>query len=139
MSKGGVSRISVSVSPKLLAEFDEAIKRAGYEDRSKGVHVAMRNFITEYKWMHKIEGAGTGAIVVVYDHSVKGLEEVLTDVQHHHEEVVKSSMHIHLDGRNCLVIIAVKGKAEEVRDLAKELMSKRGVKQLKLTVVKGAD
>ena len=54
---------------------------------------------------------GIGAIAMAYDHGVKGLEEELTDVQHHFEETICSSMHIHLDVDNCLEIIAVKGKA----------------------------
>jgi CopG family nickel-responsive transcriptional regulator len=48
---------------------------------------------------------------------------------------IRSSMHIHLDQENCLEIIAVKGKASDVRDLAQELKTRKGVKQLKLAIV----
>ena len=44
-------------------------------------------------------------------------------------------MHVHLDAENCLEIIAVRGKASDVRDLAQELKTRRGVKQLKLAIV----
>lgn len=30
-------------------EFDETVARMGY-DRSKAIQLAMRNFLTEYKW-----------------------------------------------------------------------------------------
>jgi CopG family nickel-responsive transcriptional regulator len=44
-------------------------------------------------------------------------------------------MHIHLSKDKCLEIIAVKGKAGEIKSLSQELMTKKGVKQLKLTTI----
>ncbi len=133
MTEKGVSRISISMPPKLLKEFDENIKRMGYDDRSKAIQMAMRNLITEYAWMH--EGTGVGVVAFIYDHEIRNLEETLTDIQHNHGNVIGSSMHIHLDERNCLQIIAVKGDTKAIQNLAKELMTKRGVKQLKLAIV----
>jgi len=134
MSERGVSRVSVSVPPDLLVEFDEVTRRMGY-DRSKAIQTAMRNFVAEYKWAHEVRAAGAGALVMVYDHEIRDLEKALTDVQHRYEETIGSSMHIHLDERNCLEIIAVKGSVKEIRDLSQELMTKRGVKQVKLAMV----
>lgn len=135
MAKNQVSRISISVPKDLLRSFDEHIKRLGYENRSKAVQDAMQSLITESKWMCEEMGKGIGAIAMVYDHGVKGLEEDLTNIQHHFEETICSSMHIHLDAENCLEIIAVRGKATDVRDLAQELKTRKGVKQLKLAIV----
>lgn len=95
----------------------------------------MQSLITESKWVCEWMGMGIGAIAIVYDHGVKGLEEDLTDIQHHFEETVCSSMHVHLNADNCLEIIAVRGKAEDVRNLAQELKARKGVKQLKLAIV----
>ena len=47
----GVSRISISVPPDLLRKFDEALKRLGYEERSKAVQAAMQSFVTKFKWL----------------------------------------------------------------------------------------
>jgi CopG family nickel-responsive transcriptional regulator len=135
MTKKGVSRISISLPPDLLDEFDRVIKQMGY-DRSKAIQASIRNFLTENKWMHEERGIVMGALVMIYDHEVKGLEESLTDTGHLYSSIIGSSMHIHLDERNCLEIIAVKGEVESIRNLAQELMSKRGVKQIRLAVVK---
>ena len=62
---------------------------------------------------------------------VKRLEEELTDVQHQFAETICASMHIHLDEENCLEIIAVRGKASDVKDLAQELKRRKGVRQFK--------
>ena len=134
MVKKGVSRISISLPPDLLDEFDKTIKQMGY-DRSKAIQASIRNFLTENKWMHEEKGIVMGALTMIYDHEVKGLEESLTDAEHHYSNIISSSMHIHLDERNCLEIIAVKGKVESIRDLAQKLMSKRGVKQIRLAIV----
>jgi len=134
MAKKGVSRISVSLPPDLLDEFDKMIKQMGY-DRSKAIQASIRNFLTENKWMHEEKGIVMGALTMIYDHEVKGLEESLTDAEHLYSDIITSSMHIHLDERNCLEIIAVKGKVESIRDLAQDLMRKRGVKQIRLAIV----
>jgi CopG family nickel-responsive transcriptional regulator len=130
-----ISRISISVHSDLLQRFDDHIVRLGYANRSKAIQNVMQNLVTESKWVCKKGGVGVGAITMVYNPHAKGLEEVLTDVQHQFEETIRSSMHIHLDQENCLEIIAVKGKASDVRDLAQELKTRKGVKQLKLAIV----
>ena len=135
MAHDQVTRISVSIPSELLRRFNDHIERLGYKSRSKAVQDAMQSLITESKWMCEKMGKGVGAIAMVYDHEVKGLEEELTDIQHHFEETICSSMHVHLDADNCLEIIAVRGEANRVRDLAQELRTKKGVKQIKLAIV----
>ena len=130
-----VSRISVSIPSELLRRFDDYTERLGYKSRSKAIQDAMQSLITESKWMCEKMGKGVGAIAMVYDHRVKGLEEDLTEVQHHFEDTVCSSMHVHLDEENCLEIIAVKGQSRDVQDLAQQLKTRKGVKQLKLMIV----
>lgn len=135
MAEKGVLRFSVSVHPELLTEFDETIKRMHY-DRSKAIQLAMRSFLTEYKWEYDEEGLAAGTMTLIYDHDARGLEESLTDTQHLHMDTISSAMHVHLDEKNCLLVIAVKGKIKTIQNLAKDLVSKRGIKQLKLAIVK---
>jgi CopG family nickel-responsive transcriptional regulator len=131
MVGSGVSRISVSVSPDLLNDFDETINRIGFT-RSHAIQVAMRDFLTENKWTVEQESIVVGAITMIYDHEVRGLMETLTDIQHHFIRVISSTAHVHLDEHNCLEIIAFKGEVEFIRSLAEELMTTRGIKQLKI-------
>jgi CopG family nickel-responsive transcriptional regulator len=130
-----VERTSFSVSPTLLSRFDDAIRRMGYEDRSRALQIAMTNFITEYTWTIEKGGAGTGAILFTYSHRHHGLQETVVDVQHHYRDVVNSMTHIHLDESRCLEIISVRGKTSRIQELATRLMKTRGVTQLKLSVV----
>ena len=51
MPKHGVARISISLPPSLLEEFDRVISSIGF-DRSKAIQQAMRDYISEYQWEH---------------------------------------------------------------------------------------
>jgi CopG family nickel-responsive transcriptional regulator len=59
----------------------------------------------------------------------------IAEAQHKFENVVTASMHIHLTKDKCLEIIAVKGKASDIRSLSQELTIKKGVKELKFTAI----
>ena len=107
----------------------------GYESRSKAIQDAVRLFVSERKWLKEEKTNQTGVLLMVYDHEAKGLESELTETQHHHADLIASTMHIHLGERDCLEAIAVKGKASEIRHLSDELATKRGVKILKAMIV----
>ena len=57
MVRGG--RISFSTPPTLLKQFDDSLITLGYEDRSKALQIAMKNFITEYAWKREMFWHGT--------------------------------------------------------------------------------
>ena len=133
MSK--IVRVGVTFPPDLLRELDEALDGMGYESRSKAIQDSVRALVSEHKWLRKQKGARVGILVMLYDHEARGLDEALTGTQHEHASVIYSSMHVHLSERDCLEAIAVKGEAQEIERLAQELKTKRGVKQVKLSMV----
>jgi len=130
-----IIRVSVTFPPDLLKDCDEIIGKIGYENRSKAVQDAVRMFVSEHKWLQEEKGTRAGVLMMLYDHEVRGLEDALTHVQHHHAHIISSTMHIHLSERDCLEAIAVKGDATEIRKVSDELSSKRGVKILKAMIV----
>lgn len=130
-----IVRVGVTFPPELLKELDRTIEEMGYENRSKAIQDSVRSFITEYNWLREQKGVKAGILVMIYDHEVKGLDDALIDIQHSHSHVVSSTMHIHLSNRECLEAIAVKGKADDIRKLAEELTTKKGVRQVKPTIV----
>jgi CopG family nickel-responsive transcriptional regulator len=130
-----VDRFSFSTPPRLMKQFEDSLRTIGYKDRSKGLQVAMRNFITEYAWKVERSRLGAGAVLLTYDHRSHGVQEALTDVQHHFRDVINSTTHIHLDESRCLEMISVKGKLERIQVMAKHLMKTKGVSELKLSTV----
>ena len=134
MSK--IVRVGITFPPKLLKEFDEITAKMGYKSRSKAIQDSARLFVSEKKWLKEDENANqTGILLMVYDHEIRGLDRELTETQHHHSDLISSTMHIHLGERDCLEAIAVKGPASEIRHLSNELTTKRGVKILKTMIV----
>lgn len=133
--KKGVTRFSISLPPSLVQDFDKAWRIAGYANRSKAAHDAFRDFISENKFTLSKTGQVAGAIVILYYLEKPGLLNQIMDVQHKFEHVVTSTMHVHLTKDKCLELIAVKGKASDVRSLSRDLMTKKGVKQLKIAAI----
>jgi CopG family nickel-responsive transcriptional regulator len=130
-----IIRVGVTFPPDLLTDFDEIIRKMGYENRSKAVQDAVRVFVSERRWLQEEKGIHAGVLMMLYDHEVRGLGSTLTHIQHHYTHVICSTMHIHLSERDCLEAIAVKGDAAEIRKLSDELAAKRGVKILKTMLV----
>jgi CopG family nickel-responsive transcriptional regulator len=132
--KSGVRRVSVSVEPRLIDEFDETIEDIGY-NRSTAIEMAMRDFLTNYKWSVIETGNVAGAITMIYDHHISGLNKSLTDIQHDYIDVVTSVTHVHLDHENCLELIAIMGDIKRIKELTRSLRIIRGIKQLKTSVL----
>ena len=120
-------RFGVSIGGDLLDRFDALIAERGYASRSEAFRDLIRGSLVEDEWRKGSEVAG--AITLVYDHHKKDLVNRLTDLQHDAHDLIVSTQHIHLDHDHCLEIIAVRGRAAEVRRLADALRSVKGVLQ----------
>jgi len=132
-------RFSISISPELLERFDQAIKERSYKSRSKAIRDLIVNFIVERAW-EKSDREVMGSLTILYDHESRGLLDRLLDIQHERRENIISTMHTHLDERNCMEILAVKGYPDEIRELADKILSCKGVKHGRLVMsVTGAE
>src|SRR4030065_1429227 len=129
----GVPGFSVPPPPTLVDDFDDSWKSMGYANRSKAAHDAFRAFITETKWTREESEEIAGAVTLLYYLDKPGLLNHVVEVQHKFENIVLSSMHLHLTENKCMGIIAVRGQAADVKSLSQELMTKKGVKKLKVT------
>jgi len=130
-----IVRVGVNFPPELLKNLDKVAEEMGYESRSKAIQDAVSSFITDQRLLHEQKGKKAGVLVMVYDHDVKGLEDDLIESQHHHRDIINSVLHVHLSDKECLEAVAVKGEAEDIRKLAQELATRKGVKQLRSTIV----
>ncbi|MDH7509320.1 MAG: nickel-responsive transcriptional regulator NikR [Methanomassiliicoccales archaeon] len=131
-----VTRIGVSLEPELLEKFDELIREKGYTTRSEAIRDLIRNALVEEIWADENSEA-FGTITLVYDHEKGGVREKLLEIQHAHHTQISSSMHIHLDAHRCLEVLVVSGKVKNIKKLADELCSVRGVLHGKLAMTAG--
>jgi len=134
---GEITRFGVSMASQLLGSFDELIEKQGYTNRSEAIRDLVRDRLVEADW-EADKGKVVGAVVLVYDHDMRMLGDRLTDLQHQLGHLVVSSMHVHLDDRDCLEVVVMKGPGKEVRRLADRLLSLKGVKHGRLVTTGSA-
>lgn len=128
-----LTRIGVAIDGDLLGQFDALTAKRGYGSRSEAFRDLIRDALVQDRW-----SAGTGLVVgvitLVYDHHVRLLSEKLTAIQHEFHHAMLSTLHVHLDHDHCLEVIVVRGRADQVRQVADALTSMKGVKHGQLTV-----
>jgi CopG family transcriptional regulator, nickel-responsive regulator len=126
-------RFSVSLPRQLLGDFDRMLATKGYDNRSLAIADILRDWLVGQRRENPDQEIA-GAITLVYDHHKRNLQDHLTDIQHDHHHLILATMHVHLDHHNCLEIIAVRGGAGEVDEVADALISAKGIKHGKLMI-----
>ena len=125
-------RTGLSLERDLLARFDTAIHRKGYQNRSEAIRDLIRAHLVE-EAADKNEVI-VGTLTLVYDHHQPNLSAKLIEAQHAAASKVLAATHVHLDRHHCLEVIILKGRSGEVRSLANWILSLRGVKHGQLNV-----
>jgi CopG family nickel-responsive transcriptional regulator len=129
----GLSRIGVAIDTSLLERFDRLIAERGYTNRSEAFRDLIRDDLVR-KDAESPDSQVIGTVTLVYDHHVRLLQEKLTAIQHDHHQSILSTLHVHLDHDNCLEVLVVRGRSEEVRRVAEVLISTKGVKHGRLVI-----
>jgi len=129
-----VVRFSVSLEEELLKELDMYADDNDFANRSQAVRHLIEKNIVEKKW--HCNNIVAGAIVMTYDHHKKDIIARSNNIQHDYFDVILSSQHFHLTHEICLEIVAVKGHANTLTDLADKLISIKGIKHGKLIMSK---
>jgi CopG family nickel-responsive transcriptional regulator len=116
----------MTIEPELLAEFDRYCEQGQFATRSEAMRQILREKLTASAWETGAEDA-VATLTLVYDHHKTQLSQKLLELQHGHGERVISSMHVHLDHDLCLEVIVLRGKANELQDLASALRGLKGI------------
>ena len=85
----------------------------------------------------RAEGEQVAVVTLIYDHHARELAARLIDKQHHHHDLVVSTLHVHLGERHCLEVSVLRGRADEVRHLGDELLATKGVLHGEVTLTSG--
>lgn len=123
---GETVRFGVSLDSDLLEKFDALCERQGCPSRSEALRDIIRDALVQDS-LHSETADAAGVLSLIYDHHVRDLSRKLTERQHDAHGLIVTTLHVHLDHHNCLEILVLKGKAGELRELADQLRSIRGV------------
>ena len=131
--------ISISLEAALLEEFDQVIAAKQYATRSEAIRDLIRDRLLREETKHQ-----KGEQVAVVTPGARSPRpragaSRLIDMQHHHHDVVVSSMHVHLGLRHCLEVSVLRGPAHEVIHLGEELLATKGVLHGEITYTGGSE
>lgn len=124
---GNLVRFGISLDDELLAQFDKTVAQAGLKNRSEAIRDLIRDSLVKREW-EVDDGEKVGTITIIYDHHMADVGDRLTKLEHDNHGSIISKMHIHLDHDHCLEVLAVRGKSNEIRRLADEIIGTKGVK-----------
>ena len=130
-----VVRFSVSLEPDLLERFDRYCADGRFATRSEAVRQLLREKLTSAAWSAAAADVAA-SLTLVYDHHRAGLTERMIEIQHRHADRVVSAMHVHLTHDLCMELIALRGPAGELQQLAAELSGLKGIHQAQLVVAR---
>jgi len=128
-----LARFGISIPKDLLIAFDEYIRRKHYANRSEAIRDLIRQKLVEEEWRESKEEVA-GVITYLYDHHKRELVDKLMDIQHDYFDRIITTQHIHVDHNRCLEVVLVKGKANEIKELADKIQALKGVLHLNLTL-----
>jgi CopG family nickel-responsive transcriptional regulator len=130
-----MQRFTISLSDALAQEFDALIEQTGYTNRSEAVRDILLSHLGQKREVQEATGACVANLSFVYDHHERELSERLAKLQHSQHHLTIASTHVHLDHSQCLETLMLKGPAEQVRQLANQIIAERGVHHGQLNLV----
>jgi CopG family nickel-responsive transcriptional regulator len=132
-----IVRFSVSLETDLLAEFDRYCEAGRFATRSEAVRQLLREKLTAQAWAEDASDVAA-SLTLVYDHHRSNLTDTMIEIQHAHDDLVVSAMHIHLTDDLCMELIALRGRAADLQHLASELSGLKGIHQAHLVIARAA-
>lgn len=129
-----LERVTLAIDSELLSRFDRLLEARGLGNRSEAVRDLIRARLVEEE-ASAGHGEAVASLTLLYDHEQRELSDKLTEAGHHHSGAkVIASMHVHLDDRLCLEVLALRGRPAGLRQFADGLLGLKGVLHGQLVV-----
>jgi CopG family nickel-responsive transcriptional regulator len=130
-----LARIGITLPNDLLAHFDELIINNGHSSRSDAIRNAIRRYIQYHEWMNDVKGERIGIFEIVYNPAKKGLPASIEKIISESNEILLSSILIHIISNYYMRIIVLHGEGEHLVKLAEQLTALKGVIHVKINTV----
>lgn len=130
-----MDRFTVSLDEDLLAQFDDYIRRRGYQNRSEAVRDVLRRTLDGERLDQDKGGDCVACLSYIYNHHERELSRRLTQASHDHHDLTLSTLHVHLDHEHCMEVAILRGPVGEVQSFADAITAETGVRHGKLNAV----
>lgn len=125
--------VTVSLPAGLLAELDRLVEDAGFTGgRSGAVQAALLAFVAEQRPARG--GKEQAVLAVCFD---KLDERRVGEVKHGYSDILRSMLHAHLRGNDCVEVYVVEGPSARVSGLFSALSALRGIHLVRRTTIPG--
>jgi CopG family nickel-responsive transcriptional regulator len=122
-------------SHDLMEELDKMIAEQGYQNRAEAIRDFTRAGMQQASQKMGKSGDCVAALVYVYDHAARDLSRRLVENCHGHHDLSLATLHVHLDGDNCMEVTALKGGGAEVQHFADHIIAERGVRYGRVVMI----
>lgn len=127
-----VSRFGVSLEKDLLDALDQYVKENHFSNRSQAIRQLISRNIVEQKW--QCNNYVAGSVTLVYDPNRREIQNQLTDILANYHQEILSTQRLILDKSKHMEIVAIKGVASRLTELADKLITIKGMQHGKLTM-----
>lgn len=127
-----VSRIGVSLEKDLLDALDEYVKINHFSNRSQAIRHMVNKNTVEQKW--QCNNYVAGSVTLLYDPHRREIQNQISDIQISYHLEILSTQRVILDKSKHMEIIAIKGIASRLTELADKLITIKGMQNGKLTM-----
>jgi CopG family nickel-responsive transcriptional regulator len=122
-----MQRITISLDDETARALDAHVAQRGYGNRSEAVRHLVREAASR-----DVAGAHgrrcIGVLSYLFDHERRDLARKLVHTHHDHHALNLSTLHLHLDARRCLEVAVLQGSSAQLRAVADQVSTERGVR-----------
>ena len=135
------THFTLCIDEFLLKQFDRLIEEKRYGNRSEATRCLIRNslFRTRPEQVDKDDKEKVGTVTLLYNRHERAVSEKLTRYKHAHSNRIITFQHIHLDERNSMEVLVVRGEGQTVSRIADELIRIKGIRHGYLVMTPAGD
>lgn len=130
-----MQRVTMTIDETQLATLDAFAERRGYTSRSEAMRDILREMDAKEKAETDPDARCLATLTYVYEHGTRELTRRLNSVQHLHHDLSISTLHVHVDHHDCLEVVVLKGRLEDIRAFADGVVTQRGVRMGNLHII----
>jgi CopG family nickel-responsive transcriptional regulator len=138
------TQFNVCIDEILLKQFDRLIEQKRYINRAEATRSLIRDSLyrTVRECVNNVDNDGremVGTITLLFNRNGRAVTDKLTRYKEVHIDSIITFQHIHLDDRNSLEVLVVRGEAQTVSRIADELIRIRGIRHGNLVMTPAGD
>ena len=127
--------VAISMTDSDLEELEFLQEEGKFSNRSDVVRHAVQTLLSEHRTIEGVKGTITAVFTALY--SKKGQGQAISAVQHEYGDALTALIHDHTSEGNCVEVMVVTGKANEVREFLKKLRAQKKVLKVDVSLMGG--